>query len=94
MTVKQVVILTCVAGCIKSCAEVAGCRVEHYENTKCQIVENKKGKGPYKMYMVEILANPQGFHRSGKFLKSFFSQGNQGNTGDFQPKSGKKISNQ
>ena len=31
---------------------------------------------------------------SGKILKTFSSQGNQGKTGVFQPKSGKKISNQ
>ena len=39
----------------------------------------------------------QGSHRSGnsgKILKTFSSQGNQGKTGVFQPKSGKKISNQ
>ena len=42
----------------------------------------------------------QGSHRSGKsgnsgkILKTFSSQGNQGKTGGFQPKSGKKISNQ
>ena len=39
----------------------------------------------------------QGSHRSGKLkeiLKTFSSQGNQGNTGGFQPKSGEKISNQ
>ena len=30
----------------------------------------------------------------GKILKTFSSQGNQGKTGGFQPKSGKKISNQ
>ena len=33
----------------------------------------------------------QGSHRSGKILKTFSSQGK---TGVFQPKSGKKISNQ
>ena len=44
------------------------------------------------MYMVEILANPQGSHRSGKFLKTFSSQGNQEVvSGGVQPKSGKKI---
>ena len=31
---------------------------------------------------------------SGKILKTFSSKGNQGKTGVFQPKSGKKISNQ
>ena len=42
----------------------------------------------------------QGSHRSGKsgnsgkILKTFSSQGNQGKTGGFQPKSGEKISNQ
>ena len=42
----------------------------------------------------------QGSHRSGKsgnsgkFLKTFSSQGNQGKTGGFQPKSGEKIWNQ
>ena len=39
----------------------------------------------------------QGSHQSGnsgKILKTFSSQGNQGKTGIFQPKSGKKISNQ
>ena len=42
----------------------------------------------------------QGSHRSGnsgksgKILKTFSSQGNQGKTGVFQPKSGKKISDQ
>ena len=39
----------------------------------------------------------QGSHQSGnsgKFLKTFSSQGNQGKTGSLQPKSGKKISNQ
>ena len=41
--------------------------------------------------------NAQGSHwsgNSGKILKTFSSQGNQGKTGVFQPKSGKKISNQ
>ena len=39
----------------------------------------------------------QGSHqsgKSGKILKTFSSQGNQGKTGGFQPKSGKKFSNQ
>ena len=43
------------------------------------------------------VSGSQGSHRSGnsgKILKTFSSQGNQGKTGVFQPKSGKKISNQ
>ena len=52
--------------------------------------------------VVRILleCNRQGSHQSGKsgnsgkILKTFSSQGNQGKTGVFQPKSGKKISNQ
>ena len=52
------------------------------------------------MYIFEPDVNPQGSHRSGKsgnsgkILKTFSSQGNQGKTGVFQPKSGKTISNQ
>ena len=44
-----------------------------------------------------VMSFYQGSHRSGnsgKILKTFSSQGNQGKTGVFQPKSGKKISNQ
>ena len=44
-----------------------------------------------------FLCKYQGSHRSGnsgKILKTFSSKGNQGKTRGFQPKSGKKISNQ
>ena len=52
------------------------------------------------MIPVSFINNKQGSHQSGKsgnsgkILKTFSSQGNQGKTGIFQPKSGEKISDQ
>ena len=55
------------------------------------------GGGEEEIANIYSKTNLQGSHRSGnsgKILKTFSSQGNQGKTGVFQPKSGKKISNQ
>ena len=51
----------------------------------------------YEKRVVSVMVSHQGSHRSGKsgnsgkILKTFSSQGNQGKTGGFQPKSGKKF---